>query len=430
MIHFDAGLAGSEIQTTLQNSLEARATRAHEQLLSGCGPGNEWLGWQTILSNPNDALLEDISHYADSVREHADVFLCVGIGGSYLGSKAVIDALSPYFKSGTKAGNIPEILFAGHHLSGSYLEDLLAYLEGKSVYVNLISKSGTTLEPAIAGRVIRQWVEDHFENADERVSVTTSASKGALLDLALEKGYRRYVIPDDVGGRFSVLTPVGLIPIAVAGFDIRSLFYGAVAMHGALTASAENQAVSYAVHRIGLLQSGFTTEILAHFEPRLGALGAWWQQLFGESEGKNETGLFPAVVQYTTDLHSLGQFVQEGARSVFETFLTVASESGFRIPAVSGDFDGLNYLTGQTVDAVNKTAFMGTYRAHTAGGVPVMKIALDTVGEEDLGRLIYFFQHATAIGGYLLDLNPFDQPGVEAYKKEMLQTLKERASRG
>ncbi len=401
-------------------SIRGLVETAHDAVLKKTGPGSEFLGWRDLVLDPNDALIEDIIATATRIRADADVLVCVGIGGSYLGARAVIEALTPFFP--TEEG--PEILFAGHHLSGAYLKQLLGYLDGKSVYINVISKSGTTLEPAIAFRVLRYWMSERFDDAADRIIVTTDATKGKLNELRDAHGYRKYVIPDDVGGRFSVLTPVGLLPISAAGVDVQELFYGAAEAAKRLTSVVDNPALAYAAIRYLLHEDGFTTEVLAVFEPRLSAVASWWQQLFGESEGKDGQGLFPASVQYTTDLHSLGQYMQDGRRNVFETFLVERKpEAGLNIPAVAGPEDGLEYLTGKPVSHVNQKAFEGTARAHAEGGVPNLTISIERATASELGSLIYFFEHAVAVGGYLLDVNPFDQPGVEAYKSAMYQLL-------
>lgn len=429
MLRIDVDSARSFLDDA--NALDAlwpRTQAAHEAVLNKTGAGADYLGWRDLLLDPNDALLEDIATTADAIRRDADVFLSLGIGGSYLGAKAVIDALTPYFPPASKAefeDRPPEILFAGHHISGTYLRELLAYLEGKSVYVNVISKSGTTLETALAFRLIRDWMEAHFEDADRRIIITTDPEKGALNALRAEKGYKKYVIPPDVGGRFSVLTPVGLLPIAVAGVDIRSLFYGAKAGCDRYTQTADdNPALMYATLRYLLLEQGYDVEVLAVFEPRLSSIGAWWQQLYGESEGKEHKGLYPATVQYSTDLHSLGQYMQEGQRIVLETFLMLEDDGGnLTVPATDADLDGLNYLAGQTLTHINRQAYQGTAAAHTDGGVPNMTVWLDRLTPETLGDCLYFFEHAVAVSGYLLGINPFDQPGVEAYKTNMFRLL-------
>ncbi len=401
--------------------LRPRLVAAHQSLLQKSGAGNNYLGWRDLLGTPANAMLEELESTAAEIRERADVLVCIGIGGSYLGAQAVIAALTPHL---TRPEGTPEILFAGHHLSGSYHQELLRYLEGKSVYVNVISKSGTTLEPAIAFRLLRNWMHDTFEDADRRIIVTTDPERGKLNELRDVHGYRRYVIPADVGGRFSVLTPVGLLPIAAAGVDIRALFRGAVEMCDLLAANDDNVALEYAAARYLLHEKGYSVDALAVLEPRLYGIARWWQQLFGESEGKNHRGLFPVMVQYTTDLHSIGQYMQDGQRRVIETFLMERKVSDtLVVPEVDGPPDGLEYLTGQRLSAVNQKAYEGTAQAHLNGGVPNMTITIDSLEAVSIGRLIYFFEHAVAVGGYLLGVNPFDQPGVEDYKAEMYKLL-------
>ncbi|QXD13804.1 glucose-6-phosphate isomerase [Rhodocaloribacter litoris] len=426
MLRFDPTPVDAFIEKSALETLRPRVEAAHRALIEKTGAGHEFTGWRDLLLSPNDALLEDLAATAAEIRERADVLVCIGIGGSYLGAKAVIDALTPYFpaRRGDDAPRTPEILFAGHHMSGAYLRELMAYLEGKSVYLNVISKSGTTLEPALAFRFLRQWLEARFDDADRRIIVTTDPERGALNQLRAEKGYKKYVIPPDVGGRFSVLTPVGLLPIAVAGIDIHALFYGAVDACRRFSGTGDNPALDYAARRYLLHEHGYAVEVLAVFEPRLAGIGGWWQQLFGESEGKDHKGLFPAVVQYSTDLHSLGQYVQDGKRLLIETFLMAEHDGGdLPVPATGDNLDGLDYLAGQTMRHINRQAYEGTLRAHVAGGVPAMTLWLDRIAPGDLGACLYFFEHAVAVGGYLLGINPFDQPGVEAYKKEMFALL-------
>lgn len=407
------------------SSLRSAAAEAHKTLVEETGPGAEFTGWRHLLENPDRDLLRDITQTADHIRENAEVLLCIGIGGSYLGAKAVIEALTPYRDSRTKSR--PEVIFAGHHMSGAYVRELLDYLKGKSVFVNVISKSGTTLEPALAFRFVRQWLEESFDDANERIIVTTDPSKGALNVLHEERGYRKFEIPPSVGGRFSVLTPVGLLPIAVADVDIGALFDGAVssfARYGKPDATTENTALDYAAVRYGLLKKGYAIELFSVFEPRLLGIGQWWQQLFGESEGKEGTGLFPAIAQYSTDLHSFGQYVQEGQRTLIETFLMLEDDGGsVAVPDAEANLDGLNYLSGKSMSTINRGAYEGTARAHSDGGVPNMTIWLDRISPEAVGEAIYFFEHAVGVGGYMLGINPFDQPGVEAYKKEMFSRL-------
>ncbi len=422
MLRFDYANTAPFLPEEELAALLPPALEAHQTLVGKTGPGREMVGWRDLLLTPNDALLEDLAATAEEVRARADVLVCIGIGGSYLGAKAVIDALSPYY-----GARRPEVLFAGHHMSGAYLQDLLAYLEGKSVYLNVISKSGTTLEPALAFRILRRWMAARFPDADRRIIVTTDPASGALNQLQAQHGFKKYVIPPDVGGRFSVLTPVGLLPIAAAGIDIRSFFYGAVAgLERYGRADADNPALQYAAVRYGLLQKGFTTEVLAAFEPRLNSFGGWWQQLFGESEGKEQQGIYPDFVQYSTDLHSLGQYLQEGQRRLMETFMILEHDGGdLAVPALAGgqDLDGLSYLEGMPFSEINRKAYEGTATAHLAGGVPNATLFLQALTPEVLGACVYFFEHAVGIGGYLLGVNPFNQPGVEAYKKEMFRLL-------
>jgi glucose-6-phosphate isomerase len=422
MLRFDAHSALPFLQETALQQLRPKVEAAHRAVLDRSGAGSEFLGWRDLLRNPNDALLEDLTATAEEVRQKADVLVCIGIGGSYLGAQAVIDALTPYFR---RPGiGAPEVIFSGHHMSGTYLRDLLAYLEGKSVYVNVISKSGTTLEPALAFRFMRAWMERHFEDADRRILITTDPSEGALNQLRRDRGYKKYEIPPDVGGRFSVLTPVGLFPIAVAGIDIRSLFYGAAEACERLDDPKDNAALDYAALRYALLQHGYGIEVLAVFEARLRGIGGWWQQLFGESEGKGGKGLFPATVQYSTDLHSLGQYMQEGQRTLIETFLMAEHDGGdLSVPSSEDNLDRLNYLAGRSMTHINTKAYEGTAKAHTDGGVPNMTLWLERIAPGPLGACLYFFEHAVAVSGYLLEVNPFDQPGVERYKKEMFRLL-------
>jgi glucose-6-phosphate isomerase len=395
-----------------------RAETAHETLLNGTGAGSEMTGWRQLVLAPDDALLSDLAEKAQEIRSKADVFLCIGIGGSYLGAKAVIDALNPSFGRGH-----PEVLFAGYHMGTPYMVELLDYLEGKSVYVNVISKSGTTLEPALAFRFIRDWMAPRFGDLERRIIVTTDAERGALNDLQSELGLKKYVIPDNVGGRFSVLTPVGLLPIAVSGVDIRSLLYGAVPTARRLVDKEDNPSLAYAAYRYLLHERDYAVEALATFDPRLAGIGGWWQQLFGESEGKDGKGLLPITLRYTTDLHSLGQYVQEGRRTVAETFLLSAEPPSLNVPSTDTDLDGLAYLAGRPLADINAVAYEGTLKAHLDGNVPCASIEIGQVTPDTIGSLLYFFEHTVAVSAYMLGLNPFDQPGVEAYKKEMFKRL-------
>ena len=439
MIRLDDDRTRSFLPDGALDDLRPDLEAAHQSVLDKDGAGGEMLGWRDLLLDPDDALIEDLEATADRLRRDADVLLCLGIGGSYLGAKAVIDALTPYFSSapapsseaeGGKSAHPdrpPEIHFAGHQTSGAYLRQLLDSLEGKSVYVNVISKSGTTLETALAFRFVRAWMYDRFDDADDRIIVTTDPEKGALNILHEEHGYKKYVIPRDVGGRFSVMTPVGLLPIAAAGIDVRSFFYGAVSMCESITDADDvlaTDALRYAGLRSLLLDDGYDIEVLAMFEPTLRSIGGWWQQLFGESEGKEGKGLFPSVVQYTTDLHSLGQYMQDGQRIVAETFLMVDDDRGdLVIPDSEDNLDELNYVAGKTMSDVTRGAYEGTAQAHTDGGVPNMTLWMEEIEPGPLGALLYFFEHAVAVSGYLLDVNPFNQPGVEDYKREMYTRL-------
>ena len=403
-----------------RSALDERVVEAHRRVIDGETRSPEMLGWRQMLLEPDDALLESVAETAAEIRDRADVLLCIGIGGSYLGAEAVMQALVPPFTS-----DGPEVLFAGHHLGPDYHRRLFDYLDGKSVYVNVISKSGTTLEPALAFRLARRFLEERFDDADRRIIATTDASKGTLHDFAVEQGYRRYVVPDDVGGRFSVLTPVGLLPIAASGVDIRSLFYGAVADAREVTeADASHPALQYAADRFAFHEAGYKTEVMAVMDPALKGIGAWWQQLFGESEGKEEKGLFPVVLQYTTDLHSVGQYVQQGQRTLVETFLRIDdAEAGLAISEEDGNPDGLNYLAGKPYGFVNEKAYQGTAEAHAEGDVPNWTVTLPRLDAEAVGRLISFYEHAVAISGTLLGVDPFNQPGVENYKQKMFSLL-------
>ena len=401
-------------------ALDDRALEAHRRVLEGKTESPDMLGWRSLLLEPDDALLESVLEVAAEIRDRADVLLCIGIGGSYLGSEAVTDALVPPFQSGG-----PEILFAGHHLGPDYHARLFDYLEGKSVYVNVISKSGTTLEPALAFRLARRFLEDRFPDADRRIVATTDGARGTLHDFAVERGYRRYVVPDDVGGRFSVVTPVGLLPIAAAGIDARQMFYGAVDEARAFTgADASSSVLQYAADRFAFHQAGYATEVLAVMDPRLRGIGAWWQQLFGESEGKEGKGLFPVVLQYTTDLHSVGQYVQQGQRTMVESFLRIDdADKGPSVAEQDGDPDGLNYLAGKPYGFVNEKAYQATAEAHAEGEVPNWTVTLPRLDAEQVGRLLSFYMHAVAVSGTMLDVDPFNQPGVETYKKKMFSLL-------
>ncbi len=425
MISFNFDHTKPFLETEKVESATKRAELALKHVQNKTRKGPEWLGWRSILEQPNDALLEEIHNVAVSVRSQADVFIVCGIGGSYLGARAVIDALSPEFSQ-----NVPEIIYAGHQISGKYLKNLVNYLEApkadgsaKQVYLNVISKSGTTTETALAFRVLSSWMHEKYEDAKERIFCTTSAQGGALNKLIDKNGYKKFVLPDDVGGRFSVLTPVGLLPIAVAGIDIRTLYYGAVAQFNEYEENPK-ELLKYVATRLALYESGKAMDMIASFEPELSGIGGWMQQLYGESEGKNGKGLFPVLLGYSTDLHSVGQMVQDGQRNLFETFLVIdKTNQNLSVEKQEDDADGLNYLAGKTFHDINQKAFEGTREAHVEGGVPIISIHFDKLNEENLGRFIYMCELAISVYVYCLDENPFDQPGVEAYKKAMFRLL-------
>jgi len=409
----------------LEKALSLAGT-AKEQIANRTCKGSEWLGWQTILETPNDAELDEISSHATRIREEADIFIVCGIGGSYTGAMAVIQALNPVFKN-----NGPEILFAGHHMGSKYLKELLEYIDEedehgnkKSVYVNVISKSGSTLETALAFRFIRHWMHKTYDDATDRIIATTGKEGGVLNKIVEEEGYKKYIIPDDVGGRFSVLTPVGLLPVAVAGIDIQTLFYGAVSQYK-LTEEDPQQTLLYAATRYVLHQKKYAIDVLSTFEPGLNGMIAWMQQLLGESEGKEGKGLYPASAGYSTDLHSIGQLIQDGQRNILETMIEVRSPvAALKVPeAKELDSDSLGYLAGKSMHEINKSAQEGTAEAHEDGGVPVLKIVLDRLNAQHLGELIYFYEYLTAVYVTMLDVNPFNQPGVESYKQAMYRLL-------
>jgi len=402
----------------------------HKQLHMGNGAGCDYLGWISLPSNYDKAEFSRIQQAASKIQSDSDVLLVIGIGGSYLGARAAIEALSNHFYNlqDGKDRKGPQIIFVGHHLSSAYMNDLIKYLEGKTFSINVISKSGTTTEPAIAFRIFKKLLISKVgkEEANKRIFATTDKSKGALKTLSDEEGYETFVVPDDVGGRFSVLTAVGLLPIAAAGIDIEVMMKGAqdAATEYSNPNLSENAAYQYAVIRNALYNKGKTTEILVNYEPSLMFFNEWWKQLFGESEGKDGKGIFPASVCFSTDLHSMGQYIQEGRRDLFETVINIETpKSDITLEAEATDLDGLNYLAGETVDFVNKKAFLGTLLAHTDGGTPNMIINLSELSAHSFGYLVYFFEKACAMTCYLLGVNPFDQPGVEAYKKNMFALL-------
>lgn len=426
MINTDVKSARSFLSDEEYDQAIEEAKKAYQQVKNKTVEGSEWLGWRRILKEPNDAELEEITSHAEGIRKDADIFIVCGIGGSYTGAMAIIKALNPWFKN-----NRPEILYAGHHMSGKYLKELMEYLqtpkedgEPKSVYLNAISKSGSTLETALAFRTIRSWMHEVYDDADQRIIATTGKEGGVMNKIVAKEGYQKYIIPDDIGGRFSVLTPVGLLPIAVAGIDIQTLYYGAVSEYEELEKN-QDTVLDYAALRYSLLKKGHVLDVITSFEPELSGFTAWIQQLLGESEGKEGKGMFPAMAAYSTDLHSIGQIIQEGRRNMMETLLVVQKPiSDFKVQETEGeDTDQLAYLSGKSFHEINKSALDGTVQAHTDGDVPVLKIILEKLNAQQLGKLIYFYELFTAVYVYMLGVNPFNQPGVEGYKKAMYRLL-------
>ena len=407
----------------------ANAVACNRALHDGSRPGNDFLGWVNLPSSITEDALKEIEDAAANLRSRCDVVVVVGIGGSYLGARAVIDSLSNAFDWLQTERKSPVIMYAGNNISEDYLFELKEYLQDKSFGIINISKSGTTTEPALAFRILKELLEEKVGKGEarQRIVAITDATKGALRQLASKEGYKTFVIPDDVGGRYSVLPPVGLLPIAVAGINIRKLVAGAVAMEKATAENISfeyNLSAIYAVIRNELYKRGKKIEILVNYHPKLHYFAEWWKQLYGESEGKDHKGIFPAAVDFTTDLHSMGQWIQEGERTIFETVISIAQpDKKLVIPSDKEDLDGLNYLSGKRVDEVNKMAELGTRIAHVDGGVPNLLIEIPRLDEESIGQLIYFFEKACGISGYLLGVNPFNQPGVEAYKKNMFALL-------
>lgn len=403
------------------------ASIALSDLLNGKGKGNDFLGWVNLPNDIDNNLLDSIEESARVLRNNCDIVVVIGIGGSYLGAKAVIEALNNSFDLLQKDRKNPIVLFAGQNIGEDYLFELQELLKDKKFGIISISKSGTTTEPAIAFRLLKTQLENQAgkEVAKKLIICITDKEKGALRILADKEGFTTYVIPDNVGGRFSVLTPVGLLPIAVAGYDIRALVNGAIDMKNkAIVPSTDNIAIQYAIIRNELYKTGKKIELLVNFNPKLHYIAEWWKQLYGESEGKDGKGIFPAAVDFTTDLHSMGQYIQDGERHLFETVITVEkSTHSLLIPHDKDNLDGLNFLSGKNIDNVNKMAELGTCIAHVDGGVPNLKIVLPELSEYYLGQLLYFFEIACGISGYILGVNPFNQPGVEAYKKNMFALL-------
>ncbi|SER77786.1 glucose-6-phosphate isomerase [Gracilibacillus ureilyticus] len=403
---------------------------AHEMVHNKTGAGNDFLGWVDLPTDYDKEEFARIKKAADKIKSDSDVLLVVGIGGSYLGARAAIEMLNHSFYNELAKGqrNTPQVFFVGNSISAPYINDLFDVLKDKDVSVNVISKSGTTTEPAIAFRIFKKFLEEKYgaEEAKGRIYATTDKARGALKTLANEEGYESFVIPDDVGGRYSVLTAVGLLPIAVSGVDIDEMMQGAQKAQEELAEAdlSKNPAYQYAAVRNILYNKGKTIEMLINYEPALQYFSEWWKQLYGESEGKDFKGIYPSSANFSTDLHSLGQYVQEGRRDIFETVLHVEEpKSNITIEEEAQDLDGLNYLAGKTLDFVNEKAYQGTLLAHTDGQVPNLLVHLPKLDAYTFGYVVYFFEKACAISGYLLGVNPFDQPGVEAYKKNMFALL-------
>ena len=439
-VTFDYSKACSFVQEHEMEYMSGLAAQAKEKLLSKTGAGNDFLGWIDLPVDYDKEEFDRIKKAAEKIRNDSEVLLVIGIGGSYLGARAAIEFLGHSFANvvSKEIRKSPEIYYVGNSISSTYIKDLIDVVGDRDFSINMISKSGTTTEPAIAFRVFKEILEKKYgkEEAAKRIYATTDKARGALKNLATEEGYETFVVPDDVGGRFSVLTAVGLLPIAVSGADIDKLMEGAAAGRKAAIENdfAENDAMQYAAIRNILLRKGKTVEVLANYEPSLHYVSEWWKQLYGESEGKDQKGIFPASVDLTTDLHSMGQFIQDGNRILFETVLNVEksreeiviNEEPVDLDGLNylaGKLDGLNYLAGKDVDFVNKSAMNGTILAHTDGNVPNLMVKIPEQNEFYLGELFYFFEFACGVSGYLLGVNPFNQPGVESYKKNMFALL-------
>ncbi len=429
-VTFDYSKAASFVQDQEVESMKKLALDAKELLVSKTGAGNDFLGWIDLPVNYDKEEFDRIKKAAAKIQSDSEVLLVIGIGGSYLGARAAIEFLrhSFYNTVSKEIRKTPEIYFVGNSISSTYIKHLMDVIGDRDFSINMISKSGTTTEPAIAFRVFKEMMEKKYgkEEAAKRIYATTDKARGSLKNLANEEGYESFVVPDDVGGRFSVLTAVGLLPIAVSGADIDKLMEGARAGRKAAMENAfeENDALKYAALRNILLRKGKCIEILANYEPSVHYVSEWWKQLYGESEGKDQKGIFPASVDLTTDLHSMGQFIQDGSRNLFETVINIeTSREEIVLQEEPVDLDGLNYLAGKSVDFVNKSAMNGTILAHTDGQVPNLMVTVPEVNEYYLGQLFYFFEFACGVSGYLLGVNPFNQPGVESYKKNMFALL-------
>lgn len=429
-LSFDYSKAMGFLDESQFENMAGEVKNAHEILHKGCGTGSDYIGWLDLPHRYDKGEFDRIKEAAKRIREDSDILLVIGIGGSYLGARAAIEMLSHPFNNylPLKKGERTGVFFAGNNLSSAYINGLMDLIKDKDISINVISKSGTTTEPAIAFRFFREYIEKKYgrEGARKRIYVTTDKSAGALKKLADAEGYESFVIPDDVGGRYSVLTPVGLLPIAASGADIDAMMKGAADACD-LYANDDiktNQCYQYAAVRNMLYRNGKAIEILANYEPSLHYFAEWWKQLYGESEGKDNRGIYPASVDLTTDLHSMGQFIQDGSRNIFETVINIEkSSSEIIIGRDEEDIDGLNYLEGKSLDFVNKRAFEGTLLAHVDGGVPNLVLNIPEISEYYFGQMVYFFEKACGISGYLLGVNPFNQPGVEKYKKNMFALL-------
>lgn len=424
-LKLDISKTGIEVSAAMQD----KALQANALLHSGKGAGNDFLGWVHLPSSISKTDIAAIEAEAAKLRAKADVIVCIGIGGSYLGAKAVLEALNNPFAGLHKKQENPTVVFAGQNISEDYTYELLEALKEHSIAAIVISKSGTTTEPAIAFRLIKSEIEKRYgkKEASERIVAVTDKARGALKTLATQEGYPTFIIPDEVGGRFSVLTPVGLLPLAVAGVDIAAMVRGAQEMEAATAegvAFNDNPATIYAAVRNGLYSGGKKIEILGSYEPRLQYVSEWWKQLYGESEGKQGKGIFPASVTLTADLHSMGQYIQDGERTLFETIISVKKPAHkVVVEAEKEDLDGLNFMAGKRISEINRMAELGVQLAHLDGGVPNIRIEIPTIDAHTVGGLLYFFEKACGISGYMLGVNPFDQPGVEAYKKNMFALL-------
>jgi glucose-6-phosphate isomerase len=429
-ISLDLSKVAPYLNMTEVDYMEEMVKSAHDKLHNKTGAGNDFLGWVDLPVSYDKDEFARIKKAAEKIKSDSDALIVIGIGGSYLGARAAIEMLTNNFHNALDSDKrkAPKIFYVGNNISSTYMAELLQAVEGKDISVNVISKSGTTTEPAIAFRILRTYLENKYgvDEARKRIYATTDKARGALKTLADAEGYESFVVPDDVGGRFSVLTAVGLLPIAAAGIDIDEMMKGAADAREVYSSPSikDNDAYKYAAARNALYNKGKTIEVLVNYEPSLHYFNEWWKQLFGESEGKDGKGLFPAAVDFSTDLHSMGQYIQDGRRILFETVINVEkAKYEINIEEADTDLDGLNFLTGKTMDFVNKKAFQGTLLAHNDGGVPNMVLNVPEISAYYFGYMVYFFEKACGISGYLLGINPFDQPGVEAYKKNMFALL-------